>query len=749
MEKAFANSEREWAQHGIHTRRPLLHTPATEPTLPSSAPVTRRKISSALQDSAGEPSEDHRSKSGIQSKTDGAEERGDVARERKEESDGGVEIPVKPFRPAMAEQEGRTTRRTTRLSGKSIAPDDEVLDFGRQRSPQKDVGRAKWKKPLVYPRVGRKKAEVSVEDRDRLREGEFLNDNLIEFYMRFLQEHLERTNKPAAQRVYFFNSYFFDTLTKTPKGERGINYSGVEKWTRSVDLFSYDYVVVPINQAAHWYVAIICNLPSLGLGPADSVEPSSAAVSDKETSNPPGSEVQEIPESPEPEPVPNPGAPVEVDSKEEPKRDTESPTSQGARRSLASMSLDENEQAQDEGAKQESASTAQRADGDENPGSTPATTPTLRQRAPETQNQLAAVSQESRKVKKKKGKAGPKLRPGQTTIITFDSLDLSRSPTITMLREYICKEAESKRKVEVDPAAIKGMRARQIPLQPNYSDCGLYLLAYVEKFVQDPDTFITKLFQREMDQKDDWPPLGSGLLRHRLRNFLDDLYEEQSQPKKEKGKAKPSMADQQPVRFLLGPPLPSQDDGDDKKRVEEPSEPAEPAEHSKDIDADEQPVLEENNAKSKQNQESNDDSTADKPQLVPLETDSTSKLQRKKATSEPPQATTATGHDSAPSTDEEQEVIEVPDSQEKEQAKAPRSQPESKPSHNEDPASKTGETRSRRSQRSKATIPADAHIVNVDGSAPKEVAKGSEPDATVQVRQTPPPSEPKRVRKSP
>lgn len=742
MEKSFANSEREWAQRGTHTKRPLLDTSAVEPDLPTPAhSVARQKLSSALKDATGESSESRpdKVKNGAQGKTDGANESREVASGRKEESDAGVEIPVKPFRPTDPGRESRSTRRTTRVSEKSTARDDGASGFERQPSPENDAARKKWTKPLVYPRAEKKKAEVSVEDRDRLRADEFLNDNLIGFYMRFLQDHLERTNKQAAQRVYFFNSYFFDTLTKTPKGERGINYSGVEKWTRSVDLFSYDYIVVPINQNAHWYVAIICNLPSLELGSADPVEPSSAAVSDKETSNQPESEVQEILESPELEASLTSAAPAEVDAEKEPKREAESPASQAARQSLATMSLGEAGQAQVQGEKpMEPAQTDEWPDEDENPPITPTKFPKVRQRPPETQEQSANAPQQGRKTKKK-GKAGPKLSPGQTTVITFDSLDLARSPTIRMLREYICKEAASKRGVEVDPTAIKGMRARQIPLQPNYSDCGLYLLAYVEKFVQDPDQFITKLLRREMDEKDDWPPLGSGLLRHRLRNFLDDLYEEQAKLKKDKSERKPIMADQQPVSFLLGPAQPSKDDGGGKEAVGGRSE---SANFSKSANAVEKPAAEKNTAQRREDGEPSDGPAADQPQLVPLETVPTSKPSKEKVPSEPLPAATASAKDSA--LPKEQEIIEVPDSQEKGHATITATQPGPKLIRTEKSAGKDEEACSKKPERKKAAIPAGSDIVHVDESVLKD-----ETQVEVQVRQTPPPSEPQRVPKSP
>lgn len=415
---------------------------------------------------------------------------------------------------------------------------------------------------MVYPRIGKKRAEVSVEDRDRLREDEFLNDNLIGFYLRFLEDHLQRTNKDVAERTYFFNSYFFATLKKG----RGIDYSAVEKWTRNIDLFSYDYVVVPINQDVHWYVAIICNLPSLDLASAGPVDQSSAPVSDKEVSTQPESEVHEIPESPEPEPFST--ATNTTTDAQEACKSTTSATIVEEGKSAATEEVDTSTPASKE-KMQDNSSPDSWPDGAENVASPPPKVPGMRW---DRTDPTTAANQFSPKTNKT-GKPGLKLQPNTPIIITFDSLDMPRSPTIKHLRDYICLEAASKRGVEVDPKEIKGMRARQIPLQPNFSDCGLYLLAYIEKFVQDPDNFITRVLQRDMDAHTDWPPLGSGMLRSRLRKFLDDMYEEQK-----KQDSRSVMADQRRISFLLG----QEDEEEDKEEERQPTSPDRP-ENSKTV----------------------------------------------------------------------------------------------------------------------------------------------------------------------
>lgn len=486
---------------------------------------------------------------------------GDGTTETRAQESGGkpdpnasVEIPVKKSHGTQApsERETRSTRRT--YTDESV--DSHHSQFTKRLLQAKDENREKWKKPMVYPRIGKKRAEVSVEDRDRLREDEFLNDNLIGFYLRFLEDHLQRTNKDVAERTYFFNSYFFATLKKG----RGIDYSAVEKWTRNIDLFSYDYVVVPINQDVHWYVAIICNLPSLDLASAGPVDQSSAPVSDKEVSTQPESEVHEIPESPEPEPFS--AATNTTTDAQEACKSTTSATIVEEGKSAATEEVDTSTPESKE-KMQDNSSPGSWPDGAENVASPPPKVPGMRW---DRTDPTTAANQFSLKTNKT-GKPGLKLQPNTPIIITFDSLDMPRSPTIKHLRDYICLEAASKRGVEVDPKEIKGMRARQIPLQPNFSDCGLYLLAYIEKFVQDPDNFITRVLQRDMDAHTDWPPLGSGMLRSRLRKFLDDMYEEQK-----KQDSRSVMADQRRISFLLG----QEDDEEDKEEERQPTSPDRP-----------------------------------------------------------------------------------------------------------------------------------------------------------------------------
>ena len=59
---------------------------------------------------------------------------------------------------------------------------------------------------------------------------------------------MEQSRPLLAKRIYIFNTFFYERLTNTARGKRGINYEAVQKWTSKVDIFNFDFVVVPINE---------------------------------------------------------------------------------------------------------------------------------------------------------------------------------------------------------------------------------------------------------------------------------------------------------------------------------------------------------------------------------------------------------------------------------------------------------------------------------------------------------------------
>jgi Ulp1 family protease len=132
----------------------------------------------------------------------------------------------------------RTTRQTQRYLSPSPPQRPPVVKFSKVHGIHPE-----WTHPVVYPLAGKKRTTVIFSDLERLDEDEMLNDNLIEFYIRWLTEH-----SPGSKRqVYFFGTHFYTALTTG--GKRGFNYEAVQRWTAKDDIFSYDFVVVPVNES--------------------------------------------------------------------------------------------------------------------------------------------------------------------------------------------------------------------------------------------------------------------------------------------------------------------------------------------------------------------------------------------------------------------------------------------------------------------------------------------------------------------
>ncbi|XP_071417492.1 sentrin-specific protease 7 isoform X3 [Pithys albifrons albifrons] len=118
---------------------------------------------------------------------------------------------------------------------------------------------------IVYPPAPAKGGlGVTREDLECLEYGEFLNDVIIDFYLKYLL--LEKAPKHLADRTHIFSSFFYKCLTRTEKNTEGdVKVSAAQRrhrrvrtWTRHINIFNKDYIFVPVNEESHWYIAVIC-----------------------------------------------------------------------------------------------------------------------------------------------------------------------------------------------------------------------------------------------------------------------------------------------------------------------------------------------------------------------------------------------------------------------------------------------------------------------------------------------------------
>lgn len=101
---------------------------------------------------------------------------------------------------------------------------------------------------FVYPESGIGAVTITTADTPRLETAVYLNDSLVDFDMRYLLENADQT---VRSRIHLFSSFLYKRLSDDGQ-------SGVKTWTEDVDIFSKDFLIVPICEHLHWYLAIIC-----------------------------------------------------------------------------------------------------------------------------------------------------------------------------------------------------------------------------------------------------------------------------------------------------------------------------------------------------------------------------------------------------------------------------------------------------------------------------------------------------------
>ena len=452
--------------------------------------------------------------------------------------------------------------RSTRNSMAQNHDTDMVEELPERPRYSKVHGLGKeWKRPLTFPKEGKRRATVEFSDLPKLDEDQCLNDNLIEFYLRYLIHNLDADQPEIAKSVYFFNTYFFSSL----KGASAkINYNGVKKWTRNVDLFTHDFIVVPINENFHWYVAIICNLPNLTrkaptvtvdsdveVLPADGdqMDPVIEAYDDNQVQK---AEVEN------PEPHISPEVlydTIIVDSGSSLQQEAEK-----ARESFSDLCIDDDQIPSKISRKETSLVDCILDDEAEKAGGSPPRQFTefrVPKRIPENSDQQHEVIADSptspkltkgnlsqRKGRRKSSHPPKTIDPDLPAIITLDSLGFSHPPAIKALKQYLCEEASEKRGgMAIEPNQIKGMTAKGIPQQSNFSDCGLYLLGYMDKFAESPREFVSKLLQKEYNETTDWPQLQPSEMRARVRELVQELHQDQENEHADKRKRLPRVSD--------------------------------------------------------------------------------------------------------------------------------------------------------------------------------------------------------------
>ncbi|XP_020537888.1 probable ubiquitin-like-specific protease 2A isoform X2 [Jatropha curcas] len=114
---------------------------------------------------------------------------------------------------------------------------------------------------VVYPRGDPDAVSISKRDMELLRPETFINDTIIDFYIKYLKNKIQPEDQ---HRFHFFNSFFFRKLADFDKDPRSAcegraAFQRVRKWTKKVNLFEKDYIFIPVNYSLHWSLIVVCH----------------------------------------------------------------------------------------------------------------------------------------------------------------------------------------------------------------------------------------------------------------------------------------------------------------------------------------------------------------------------------------------------------------------------------------------------------------------------------------------------------
>ncbi|XP_026173944.1 sentrin-specific protease 3b [Mastacembelus armatus] len=87
-------------------------------------------------------------------------------------------------------------------------------------------------------RVNYKRHVLTMDDLSTLYGQNWLNDQVMNMYGDLVMDSVP-------DKVHFFNSFFYDKL-------RTKGYEGVKRWTKNVDIFQKDLLLIPIHLEVHW-----------------------------------------------------------------------------------------------------------------------------------------------------------------------------------------------------------------------------------------------------------------------------------------------------------------------------------------------------------------------------------------------------------------------------------------------------------------------------------------------------------------
>ncbi|PPQ98266.1 hypothetical protein CVT26_013534 [Gymnopilus dilepis] len=169
--------------------------------------------------------------------------------------------PPKPYAPTF-EQLLEFQRKRDEAIERRLRPPVPPLPTSLPPEDEQQVSQLLRKRGVISKFA---REQVSDQDIARLQPGQWLNDEIINFYGAMILARSEASKEnPGAKKqssrgrktplnAHYFSSFFWTKLT-----EEGYEKGRLAKWTKKIDIFSKDVILIPVNHGnSHWTAAAI------------------------------------------------------------------------------------------------------------------------------------------------------------------------------------------------------------------------------------------------------------------------------------------------------------------------------------------------------------------------------------------------------------------------------------------------------------------------------------------------------------
>ena len=133
---------------------------------------------------------------------------------------------------------------------------------------------------LRYPENEANPIILYGHDLNCLRDGEYLNDNIMNFYLKYFQHSGNSLAQDIVDKIHIYDALFSLHLInqnfrrkKFSSNQSYIIYSTeslektyhsvLKKWTKDIDIFAKDFLIIPLVKDAHWFLIILCYIGNI------------------------------------------------------------------------------------------------------------------------------------------------------------------------------------------------------------------------------------------------------------------------------------------------------------------------------------------------------------------------------------------------------------------------------------------------------------------------------------------------------